>query len=83
MKTQEFPAFYNTLETKLNREDGLCTSLRNTDIENFLIMTFIGNAYISGVQLEKCSRVSDTWHSVNSLPMDFNLRYRKQDRGQH
>lgn len=88
MTEEEFSKFYEILEKKLNREDGLCTSVRNTDIENFSIMVFIGHKYISGVQLEKHNRVSSEWNlvdqvwlSVDSLPMDFNLCYRKQDRG--
>lgn len=66
------------LTQKLQRPQGLCTSLANSDIENFSVMLHIVNTFLSKGSLERASRTEENWEQVVYLPMDFeHYRYRE------
>ena len=65
------------LQAKLERANGLCTSVAKSEVVNANRIWFILNASIDGESLQCACRSSDDWRDVDGLPMDFaSLRYR-------
>lgn len=65
------------LAEKLERETGLATSIKNSPIENFTVIIYIMNAYLSGTPLQFSHRAEDSWENVLDLPTNFeNFCYR-------
>lgn len=66
------------LTQKLQRPQGLCTSVANSDVENFSVMLHIVNSFLNNASLERASRTEDNWEQVVYLPMNFeHYRYRE------
>ena len=66
-----------TLDSKIHRPSGLCTSIGRKDSENLLIIYYILNVYTLGGALERASRTQEDWVTVHDLPMNFSeFRYR-------
>ena len=64
-----------SLQEKLERENGLCTSLMHNAQENSRRIKFILDAYLSGIHIQRSIRASGNWEDVCDLPMDFRSYY--------
>jgi hypothetical protein len=65
------------LQKKLDRPDGLCTSVAKNDEENAARINFILNAAINDRCLQMAPRSASEWETVHGLPMNFSsFRYR-------
>lgn len=65
------------LQAKLEREQGLCTSVAHSQAENVARVRFILSAFESFLPLERAHRTFDDWQRVDDPPMNFeDYRYR-------
>lgn len=65
------------IKQRLERPEGLCTSIAMDDSENAARIKGILDAYLADIILEEATRTSDVWFLVSEIPMDFsNARYR-------
>jgi hypothetical protein len=65
-----------SLDEKIRRPQGVCTSVANKLIDNMLIVGHIMGTF-SVCELERASRTADDWEPVTDLPMNFETyRYR-------
>lgn len=66
-----------TLQEKLEREEGLCTSVAKSDEENAKRIKCILDAWLEGRAMERSPRAGGEWEAFDVLPDDFNsYRYR-------
>lgn len=78
----------SSLESKIKRDSGLCTSVAHDDYENAKRIKFIVDTYLAWYfgkmhtndVMEYASRASNDWKRVNHLPNEFRLTvYRLRD----